>query len=707
MAALEITLEEQEQQLKNANLPEIRRRKEAIQNIIAAVEKAKEQLSALEKERIRVQKAKNDIAGYVKEIDALKQQLDILRPQIHDAEITANAKKEMLDKQRESIEDWAKNIRTKLHIGETCPVCRQKIQSEIPHEEELDSLFATFESAWKEADKLVNKLKDKEKGINAEIKSYTQICEKAKKNLICDTTLSECESAVKSACKKCGVETIGCHTMDELNRMHDEATTALYGIEKQISTAETLDKNAQSNRSLIGKERKQTETARQAVADIEGIIKECEARITSSNKLIKLKTEEINIASKKVEKWLADSLWQNDWKKDMPEFAHELNSATKVYGNNKNRQLNLEQEIREQKISTDNVTENLKAIIALMPEWEAIKISNIHEIRNLQRETNDLRAKVNSTIEQMKKNISSANEAMQHLNEYYERNESLLPARLSELESYSIDNIATISKEITDKHNIQLQKKTILEQLTKQKEEHENKKPALSIEDNAEGLIVHLSSLDRQIDNLVEQKSVFNLQLQQNAEEKKRQKILFEDVNAKKKEYEKWSRINQLIGDATGNKFRKIAQSYVLTTLIHSANSYMRTLTDRYTLKVTSGTFVIMLEDAYQGFVSRAASTISGGEGFLVSLALALALSDIGQTLSVDTLFIDEGFGTLSGEPLQNAVNTLRTLHTKGDRHVGIISHVEELQERIPVQIQIKQEGNQSSSKVNIVCSKA
>lgn len=191
--------------------------------------------------------------------------------------------------------------------------------------------------------------------------------------------------------------------MDELNRMHDEATTALYGIEKQISTAETLDKNAQSNRSLIGKERKQTETARQAVADIEGIIKECEARITSSNKLIKLKTEEINIASKKVEKWLADSLWQNDWKKDMPEFAHELNSATKVYGNNKNRQLNLEQEIREQKISTDNVTENLKAIIALMPEWEAIKISNIHEIRNLQRETNDLRAKVNSTIEQMKK----------------------------------------------------------------------------------------------------------------------------------------------------------------------------------------------------------------------------------------------------------------------------------------------------------------
>jgi exonuclease SbcC len=129
----------------------------------------------------------------------------------------------------------------------------------------------------------------------------------------------------------------------------------------------------------------------------------------------------------------------------------------------------------------------------------------------------------------------------------------------------------------------------------------------------------------------------------------------------------------------------------------------MKTLTDRYALRVTPGTFVIMIEDAYQGYVSRAASTISGGESFLVSLSLALALSDIGQTLSADILFIDEGFGTLSGEPLQNAVNTLRSLHTKAGRHVGIISHVEELQERIPIQIQLIQEGKNSCSKIRVV----
>ena len=174
-------------------------------------------------------------------------------------------------------------------------------------------------------------------------------------------------------------------------------------------------------------------------------------------------------------------------------------------------------------------------------------------------------------------------------------------------------------------------------------------------------------------------------------------------MDKKKAICEKWEKLNNLIGCAEGKKFRKIAQSYVLANLIHSANSYMRTLTDRYTLKVTPGTFIINIEDAYQGYVSRSAATISGGESFLVSLSLALALSDLGENLKVDTLFIDEGFGTLSGEPLQKSIATLRTLHSKSGRHVDIISHIEELQDRIPVQIKVHQEGHNSSSTVTVI----
>jgi exonuclease SbcC len=228
-------------------------------------------------------------------------------------------------------------------------------------------------------------------------------------------------------------------------------------------------------------------------------------------------------------------------------------------------------------------------------------------------------------------------------------------------------------------------------------------KPEYAEGDTAESLELRVQEYDRQMAEANVRKGALSQELKTDSENKQRLGAMKADADNKKADYQKWSRMNALIGDASGSKFRKIAQSYVLQSLIFTANSYMKTLTDRYTLKVSPGTFIIMLEDAYQGYVSRAASTISGGESFLVSLSLALALSDIGQQLAVDTLFIDEGFGTLSGEPLQNAVNTLRSLHSKSGRHVGIISHVEELQDRIPVQIQVMQEGNNSSSKVKII----
>ena len=218
-----------------------------------------------------------------------------------------------------------------------------------------------------------------------------------------------------------------------------------------------------------------------------------------------------------------------------------------------------------------------------------------------------------------------------------------------------------------------------------------------------ETIISRAKELEEKLSSLGERRGGILQILAQDEENKIKKGNLLEEEDKRKKIYEKWSRLCLLIGDANGKNFRKIAQSYVLASLIHAANSYMRTLTDRYQLKVAPGSFVIELEDAYQGYVSRAASTISGGESFLVSLSLALALSDIGHQLAVDTLFIDEGFGSLSGEPLQNAINTLRSLHNKAGRHVGIISHVEELQERIPVQIQVLQEGNNSSSKVMVV----
>jgi exonuclease SbcC len=170
-----------------------------------------------------------------------------------------------------------------------------------------------------------------------------------------------------------------------------------------------------------------------------------------------------------------------------------------------------------------------------------------------------------------------------------------------------------------------------------------------------------------------------------------------------KEEYEKWRSFNKEFGDSEGKVLSRIAQSYVLGTLLNAANKYLKNMAPRYSLLVNPGTLNLKLEDKYNGFSTRSTNSISGGESFLVSLALALALADFGQHLGVSMLFIDEGFGTLSGEALQSALNTLKTLHTDVGRQVGIISHREEIRENIPVQIKVNLAPGTSTSTVEVL----
>jgi DNA repair exonuclease SbcCD ATPase subunit len=169
-----------------------------------------------------------------------------------------------------------------------------------------------------------------------------------------------------------------------------------------------------------------------------------------------------------------------------------------------------------------------------------------------------------------------------------------------------------------------------------------------------------------------------------------------------KEEYEHWNSFHKLFGDANGDKLSRTAQSYVLESLLSNANHHLRNMAPRYRLLVNPGTLNLKLEDQYNDYQTRSTNSISGGESFLVSLALALALADFGQHLGVSMLFIDEGFGTLSGEALTSAINTLKSLHTDSGRQVGIISHREEIRDSIPVQIKVNLAPGTSASTVEV-----
>ena len=170
-----------------------------------------------------------------------------------------------------------------------------------------------------------------------------------------------------------------------------------------------------------------------------------------------------------------------------------------------------------------------------------------------------------------------------------------------------------------------------------------------------------------------------------------KQVTLFATIEKSQLEYDDIAYLHSLIGSQRGDKFRKFAQGLTLDHLVDLANRQLDRLDGRYLLKrKTNEALELQVVDTWQADAERDTKTLSGGESFLVSLSLALALSDlVSYKNSIDSLFLDEGFGTLDSETLDSALNTLDSLNASG-KMIGVISHVEAMKERIPVQIKVQ-----------------
>lgn len=159
------------------------------------------------------------------------------------------------------------------------------------------------------------------------------------------------------------------------------------------------------------------------------------------------------------------------------------------------------------------------------------------------------------------------------------------------------------------------------------------------------------------------------------------------EIEDMQKSFTHYELMNTLIGDKTGNLYSNFAQELTLYHLLELANVRLQTMTDRYQLDYTGDDF-LQVVDEHQGGIKRSVHTLSGGETFIVSLALALSLSDLASNkIKLDCLFIDEGFGTLDPDTLDMALSTLEKLQYDSNKSIGIISHVESLKERISTKI--------------------
>lgn len=247
------------------------------------------------------------------------------------------------------------------------------------------------------------------------------------------------------------------------------------------------------------------------------------------------------------------------------------------------------------------------------------------------------------------------------------------------------------------------QQLTLHEQLSQRQAAHQQQRPAELSDDSAANIQQQLEQLRMTLRDNARQQGEAQQQLHSDAALRLQQQSLLTQIAADEVELAQLGRLNDLVGSAKGDKFRRFAQGLTLDHLVWLANRQLDRLHGRYLLqRRVSEELELEVVDTWQADATRDTRTLSGGESFLVSLALALALSDlVSHKTRIESLFLDEGFGTLDAETLDTALDALDALNASG-KTIGVISHVEAMKERIPVQIRVRKMNGLGYSKLEL-----
>ena len=642
-----------DEQLEKADLPTKRRQKdekireknavEILSNDVQALENTDNQIT---EKRKRLQKIEQELA----QLDEDKEQKTKHQEQANSTLLEAERKKQVW---ADTINDWAKAMRQKLQVGDICPVCRQQV-THIEVESLLDQKYQKaveeYNKAKKDADDITSKIAE----IDANIKAKTQE-QKDKQSEIQkqEKDIANLQDYCKSQCEKYQIAYSDdiATTKTHIQEYITQADAEIKALEETIEKGEQIEKQLRESNNKLNKLQEDKDKKEKRFNEINEQINTINTEITILKNNVQSCEENIKTASTKIHQFLQDTTWQHDWKIELEDFAQELKAASEKYQNNK-KELSEAQKLKQQyETSLSSIQDQIDKLLELYPEWKQIVATDQTSIPDIQNNVNTLVAELKTALSLHASATLDKAEAEREYNTY--------------IEQYPIDESNSVLPQLEER----------IQQFKAKIEEYQQKIGEI------------------------------NATLKQNEEKRTEIDSLREKMQQLEGPKTMWNKLCKTLGlgNSDGKEFRKIAQSYVLNNLVNAANRYLAMLTDsRYRLTNTLGSLLILIEDAQNAYSQRSTGTISGGESFLVSLSLALALSDIG-TLSVDTLFIDEGFGSLSGEALDNAINTLYSLHRTCGRKVGIISHIEDLRERIPVKIQVEQEANLSSSKVTIV----
>ena len=740
----EINTKEQELTHLSQTLLDIEPTKQQIESVIKIISdelnelniKAQEQLSKIEnidinrlsqnieskkEEQLQLQEASsiyleniNDEATYKKNINLLEEnqkQIETKKQILSSETIEIERAKNYLDnisKSKRIYNDAAEqiaSIRANLQTGDPCPVCG-KIISSLPTEDDINRLTIKIKEDFDKAKAEVTTLEQKHQttllelnNIQNTIKNIEDNNSKLKDKINNNSSkLKDLLSSLNIDCNDISKETID-NKLEDTRLSISNLSKEIQQYNNYYGEYKTTNKQIQIKSEELNKERSKSDNITQSIIGIKNSINTINELINSKEQDIR--SEQIQINATPLYRFYNQSDNLLDIKNKLTEKQNSFNElVSKIESYNKEIDKN-KFEISEAKKNCDKIKnliqDNTISTIGSVEQHNTQPQSTLEEICNTTSTIYDDLVRTENNISNTKSVIEKAEK---QLTEYIIKND-ISKEYLLELSNIGKETISrykteieSIDKEIQQIEAIIKNREKALEQL-------------ISTQDK-ESINMDISTCENKIDELEENKkktisSISEIQtILNNDKHNIEQYALQKEVCDKAREsYELYNRLDKTFGDSEGKKLRMIAQSYILRELLNKSNDYLIKISDRYRLSCQSSSLNIEVIDNYMGGRRRPVNMMSGGESFIISLALALGLSNLNNRLqSSNILFIDEGFGTLDNNTLESVMNTLVKLHEIGGQKIGIISHVETLRERISTKIELTQKG--SHSEVNI-----
>lgn len=647
----------------------------------------------------------------------------------------------MLDLAKLACSENVEKLRARLQPESECPVCGSKqhpfSEQAHPFRDELNALETEVQACFerrKSAERDEGRLSLQIEAIDKQVKDFM-------------TTLDALTADIAEQRKRWDMQTglgDGLPLDDErignwLSEQVADEEQAQQSVAKQLKAMSVALSERESARRSLDAVIKQQQELERRLGQVQSALREAELARSNAEERRQALSNQLEQLLNELDGGFADSSWLDAWRQDVEALHARSTQQVQEWQNRtmQREQLTNQLSVLQGDLSglrsrIEQVEEHLRqageayAVIdgelngklqqrqtllngRAVSEVEAESLKAINDAKNaLQSALADAQsaatraATARETVKQigsmLAKRQGQGDASEQKLAQWLQAFASTGPTlTVDELRGYLQQEAGWLMQErkalaVLDKALAQVQ--TVINERRQQCEQHLQARTSLESRENLETQLQQISAdhaeLTRQINERKLQLRIDDERLQQSA-------ALRERIATQSAVHDIWEKLNSLIGSADGKKFRNVAQQLTLDILLGYANRHLKELSRRYRLERVGDTLALQVVDQDMGDEVRSVHSLSGGESFLLSLALALGLASLSSNrVRVESLFIDEGFGSLDSETLRVAMDALDSLQALG-RKVGVISHVQEMTERIGTRIEVRRIGSGSS----------